>query len=293
MVDAHDEIRPTGYTCTYPNVMTLEGISGDEATPTTSQDTTLLFSRMLAGPADHTVCYFDTRVTNNWSYAYQLAKAVCFYSPWQFLYWYDEPTNSYDYVSGVPRMISEVPELEFYDLMPTVWDETRVLQAAIGQYAVIARRSGSDWFVGAMNASQNRSFTLPLDFLVRGQKYVASSYTQDPTVPTRTHVGITRSLVDSSSALSFGLAPSNGQAFRLTPAMPPGFSAIAPNPGGGVSLVLTGNLGVPWSLHSTTDLAQPPASWLLVTNSLILTNPTTLTNPTHSNLQQFFRLSTP
>jgi alpha-glucosidase len=293
MVDAHDEIRPTGYTRTYPNVMTLEGISGDEATPSTSQDTTLLFSRMLAGAADHTVCYFDTRVTNNWSYAYQLAKAVCFYSPWQFLYWYDQPTNSYNYVSGAPRMISEVPELEFYDLMPTVWDETRVLQAAIGQYAIIARRSGGNWFIGAMNAGQNRTFTLPLDFLLPGQTYVANSYAQDLTVATRTHIGISRSLVDTSSVLSFSLAPSNGQAWRITPAMPPGFRAIAPNPGGGISLVLTGNLGVPWSLHSTTDLAQPPSTWLIVTNSLILTNPTTLTNPRQTNPQQFFRLSTP
>jgi alpha-glucosidase len=293
LVDAHDEIRPTGYTRTYPNIMTLEGISGDEATPTTSQDTTLLFSRMLAGAADHTVCYFDTRVTNNWSYAYQLAKAVCFYSPWQFIYWYDQPTNSYNYVSGAPRMISEVPELEIYDFMPTVWDETRVLQAAIGQYAIIARRSGSDWFIGAMNAGQNRTFTIPLDFLVLGQRYVANSYAQDQTVATRTQVGISRLLVDASSMLSFNLAPSNGQAWRLTPAMPPGFSAIAPNPGGGISLVLTGNLGVPWSLHATTDLSKPQSSWSIVTNSLILTNPTTLSNPKQTNTQQFYRLSTP
>jgi hypothetical protein len=190
-------------------------------------------------------------------------------------------------------MISEVPELEFYDLMPTVWDETRVLQADIGQYAIIARRSGSDWFIGAMNAGQNRTFTLPLNFLVPGQEYVANSYAQDPTVATRTHVGIGRSLVDASSVLSFNLAPSNGQAFRLTPAMPPSFSAISPNPGGGISLVLTGNVGVPWSLHSTTDLAQPQSNWSLVTNSLILTNPTTLTNPRQTNPQQFYRLSTP
>jgi hypothetical protein len=58
--------------------MTVEGISGGETTPTTAQDTILLFSRMLLSGADHTVSYFDSRVTNNWSYAYQLAKAVCF-----------------------------------------------------------------------------------------------------------------------------------------------------------------------------------------------------------------------
>jgi alpha-glucosidase len=294
LVDAHDEYRPTGYTRTYPNVLTVEGISGDEATPTTSQDTTLLFSRMLAGSADHTVCYFDSRVTNNWSYAYQLAKAVCFYSPWQFIYWYDRPTNSYNYVSGAADMISEVPELEFYDLMPTVWDETRVLQAAIGQYAVIARRNGTDWFLGVMNAGQSRTFNLPLDFLVPGRKYVANTYAQDPTVATRTHVGITRALVNSSTVLSLTVGASNGQALRLTLATPPGFSSIVPAPGGGVSLVLTGSVGVPWSLHATTDLAQAPSSWSVLTNSLISTSPTTITEPSSAVLpRQYYRLSTP
>ena len=50
-----------------------------------------LFCRMLAGPADITVCYYDERVDKQASHAYQLAKAVCFYCPWQFLYWYDRP----------------------------------------------------------------------------------------------------------------------------------------------------------------------------------------------------------
>jgi alpha-glucosidase len=293
MVEAHDEIRPTGYTRTYPNLMTLEGISGDETTPSTSQDTTLFFSRMLAGAADHTVCYFDVRVTNNWSYAYQLAKAVCFYSAWQYIYWYDQPTNTPNYVSGAPRMITEVPELEFYDYMPTVWDETRVLQGAIGQYAVIARRSGSDWFIGAMNAGQTRTFTIPVDFLTPGQKYIANTYAQDVTVPTRTHVGITRTVVDASSNLSFTLGPSAGQAFRLTTAVPPGFSAITPVPGGNVSLVLTGKLGVPWSLHATTDLSRPASNWSTLTNSLLTISPTNLITPTANASQYYYRLSTP
>jgi len=124
MADVHDEYRMTGYPRTYPNFMTAEGISGDETTPTPGQDTTLLFTRMLAGAADHTVCYFDARVANNWTHAYQLAKAVCFYSPWQFLFWYDRPANS-PVFSGSPPIIGDEPELEFYDALPTVWDDTR------------------------------------------------------------------------------------------------------------------------------------------------------------------------
>ena len=187
-------------------MMTVEGIGGDETTPINCTGLHALFSRMLAGPANHTMCYFDSRVTNNWSYAYQLAKAVCFYSPWQFIYWYDRPTNSYGYVSGAPDMITEVPELEFYDYMPTVWDETRVLQGSIGQYAVIARRSGANWFVGAMNAGTTRTFNLPLNFLPPGQPYVLNNYQQDATVPTRTQVRIDRYVVDSTTNLTLTLA---------------------------------------------------------------------------------------
>ena len=91
MVDVHDEYRPTGYTRTYPNLMTVEGISGDETSPVNRQTLTLQFMRFLAGPADNTICYYDARVDKNATHAFQLAKAVCLYSPWQFLYWYDRP----------------------------------------------------------------------------------------------------------------------------------------------------------------------------------------------------------
>ncbi len=218
MVDVHDEARPTGYSRTYPNLMTLEGIRGDEEAPPASQELATLFTRMLAGAGDHTVCYFESRVTNKWSHAYQLAKAVCFYSPWQFLYWYDRPTNSSGYVSGGNAMISEVPELEFYDRLPVVWDDTRVLDGAIGQYAIIARRSGTDWFLGAMNAGTNRAFKVILDFLTPGQNYVLHTYLHDAELTTRTHVRIDRSTADSKSTWSFSLPASSGQAAWLTPA---------------------------------------------------------------------------
>ena len=94
MVDVHDEYRPTGYSRTYPNLMTQEGIGGDETSPTNEQTLTILFTRMLAGAGDNTICYYDSRVDRNASHAYQLAKAVCLYSPWQFIYWYDRPAGS-------------------------------------------------------------------------------------------------------------------------------------------------------------------------------------------------------
>ncbi len=292
MLDVHDEFRPSGYARTYPNFMTAEGISGDETTPTATQDMTLLFSRMLVGGADHTVCYFDSRVTNNWSYAYQLAKAVCFYSPWQFVYWYDRPTNSSGYVSGGNDMITEVPEMEFYDYMPAVWDETRVLQGSIGDYAVVARRTGAQWFIGAINANSTRTFSVPLSFLTSGQKYIESVYSQDPAVPTRTHVRIDRLVVDSTATLTLTLDASRGQAIRLLPADPPEIQSVSRLSNGGFALTITGIVSQPYSIWTSPNLALPATNWTLVSSGLITNTPFTL-NGFLPQTQSFYRCSTP
>ncbi|MBN1985084.1 MAG: glycoside hydrolase family 97 catalytic domain-containing protein, partial [Prolixibacteraceae bacterium] len=103
MVDIHDEYRPTGFSRTYPNLMTQEGIRGDEESPTNVHTLVTLFTRMLAGAGDNTICYYAPRVTETMSgHVSQLAKAVMMYSPWQFLYWYDRPPNSSDVIGGVP-----------------------------------------------------------------------------------------------------------------------------------------------------------------------------------------------
>jgi len=218
MVDIHDEYRPTGYSRTYPNLMTQEGIAGDETKPSNSLTLTILFTRMLAGAADNTICYYDRRVDDNASHAYQLAKSVCFYSPWQFLYWYDRPSSSPRRAGGAGggrNVIGDEPELEFFDHVPTVWDDTKVFHGKIGEYAVIARRSGGSWFIGCMNADEPHTFDVPLDFLEKGRQYIAHIYSDDPSVPTRTHVKISRFIVDSSSVLKAELPPRSGQAVRI------------------------------------------------------------------------------
>jgi alpha-glucosidase len=221
MVNIHDEYRPTGFSRTYPNLMTQEGIAGDETSPSNEQTLTILFTRMLAGAGDNTVCYFDPRVPRNACHAYQLAKAVCLYSPLQWLYWYDRPAPSPRDVGGAGgsrNVIGNEPELEFFDQLPTVWDETRVIHGRVGQLAVIARRSGSSWFVGWMNAGQPRSVDLPLDFLEPGRRYRAHVYRHDPLVGTRTHVRIDRMTVDSTTVMKAALSAQGGQAARIVPA---------------------------------------------------------------------------
>jgi alpha-glucosidase len=222
MVDIHDEYRPTGYSRTYPNLMTQEGIGGDETSPTNEQTLAILFTRMLAGAGDNTICYYNTRVQENASHAYQLAKAVCLYSPWQFVYWYDRPRGSPGAKGGAggqAGVIGDEPELEFFSHVPTVWDETRVIHGAIGQYAVIARRSGQAWFLGAMNNSQARTLPVSLDFLAEGQKYRARIYCDDSQVETRTHVRIDTQIVTSDTVLQIELAPRCGQAVHLLPSI--------------------------------------------------------------------------
>ncbi|MBN2269611.1 MAG: glycoside hydrolase family 97 N-terminal domain-containing protein [Sedimentisphaerales bacterium] len=219
MVDIHDEYRPTGYSRTYPNLMTQEGIGGDETSPSNSQTLTILFTRMLAGAADNTICYYDGRVDKNATHAYQLAKAVCFYSPWQFLYWYDRPQTSPSKAGGAGGSrggIGDEPELEFFDHVPTVWDETMVIHGKIGEYAVMARRSGDDWYIGCMNSNEPRTLDIPLTFLDKGRQYTAHIYSDDPAVPTRTHVKTERLGVTAETILNATMTAQGGQAVRIT-----------------------------------------------------------------------------
>ncbi len=220
MVDIHDEYRPTGYSRTYPNLVTQEGIGGDETSPTNEQTLNILFTRMLAGAADNTVCYFDSRVTKNATHASQLAKAVILYSPFQVLYWYDRPADAPRKAGGAGgefNVISETPELEFYDALPTTWDDSKVLYGNIGKYAAIARRSGKEWYIGAMTAGEARTFQIPLYFLTPGVKYTASIYEHDPGTPTPTHIKITHIQVDASASLSISVGANSGAAIRITP----------------------------------------------------------------------------
>jgi alpha-glucosidase len=207
MVDVHDEYRGTGYSRTYPNLMTVEGIGGDETSPANEQTLILQFARYLAGPADNTICYYDKRVDANASHTYQLAKSVCLFSPWQFLFWYDRPASSQD-----------EPELEFYNHVPTVWDDTKVLHGRIGEFSAVARRRGEEWFIGVMNSKEARTLDLPLGFLEKGKRYAAHVYSDDPTAATRTKVKVERFAVTPETTLKAAVTEKGGQAIRIAPA---------------------------------------------------------------------------
>jgi alpha-glucosidase len=213
VIDIHDEYRPTGFSRTYPNLLTQEGIRGDEETVPNSHTLITMFTRSLAGAADNTVCYYNKRVETMGSHASQLAKTVCIFSPLQFLYWYDKapaaPVKD-DALWGNTNTIGNEPELEFFNNVPTVWDETLVLTAEIGEIGVIARRKGNDWWIGGINGETTREIKVDFSFLKEGSNYSAKIYTDDETVKTRTQVRIEEKEINSKSKMNLEVKANNG-----------------------------------------------------------------------------------
>jgi hypothetical protein len=158
IVNIHDIFRPKGMTRTYPNLVTQEGIRGEERKPQADHHTILPFVRFLQGSADYTPRYIKGSGILC-TQAHQLALPFIFYSPIQSLFW-AEPANA---VQQTVRWYA--PELVVWLLMPTVWEDTRVLAGSIGEHAVIARRVGLDWFVGAITNLDPRHLSLNISTL--------------------------------------------------------------------------------------------------------------------------------
>lgn len=152
MVDIHDEFRLTGIQNTYPHVLTVEGIHGNEEMPVARHNAALVYTRFLDGPGDYTPCWKVGRVKN--TLAHQLAMPAVYTSGWQFLFWYQRP----DQIDEGNRA------LDFWREIPAEFDEVRHLQGRIGEFAVVARRAGEKWFVGCLNAGEVRAFEVPLSF---------------------------------------------------------------------------------------------------------------------------------
>ena len=204
MVNIHDDWRPTGEQRSWPNLVTSEGVRGNEEMPDATHNTVLPFTRYLAGAADYTICYYNARIKT--THAHQLALAAIYYSPLQTLYWYD-----------LPAMSGDEPELAFWDKIPASWDDTRVLQGAPGQFVSTARRKGDEWFVGTITNNDARTIKVKLDFLTPGKRYLATIYADDPQAATKTKVGVRTVQVTAASIIDARLAASGGQAIWLRP----------------------------------------------------------------------------
>lgn len=202
MVNIHDEFRFSGEQRTWPNVVTVEGIRGNEEMPDANNNTTLPFTRGLAGMGDYTICYYDERIKT--THAHQLALAVVMYSPLQTLFWYDEAA---DY--------SGEKEIEFFAKVPTVWDDSRIIAGDIGQFIVTARRSSSDWYLGAITNNDARNVTVDFSFLDANTNYVARIYYDDNTSSSKTKVSIRDVEVNNRSKMDLELKASGGVALWI------------------------------------------------------------------------------
>lgn len=216
MLDLHGAYHPTGATRTWPQFLTQEGVLGAEYNKWTRRITarhnvTLPFTRGLAGPYDYTPGGFRNATPATFRIEPQtpmvqttrgqaLAMYVVFDSP--FMGVSDSPDN-YAGAAG----------FDFLRAVPASWDETRVVSGAIGERIVTARRSGKDWYVGAMTDETPRTLDVPLDFLGNG-RFTATIW-QDGATPTE--VVATTRIVTARDMISLTLAGSGGGAIRLVP----------------------------------------------------------------------------
>jgi alpha-glucosidase len=220
LVDFHGAYKPSGLRRAYPNVITREGVKGLEwnkwskdITPT--HNLTLPFIRMVAGPMDYTpgaminarpdnFRIVFTRPMSMGTRAHQVAMYVIYESPLQMMA--DSPSN----------YLKEPECVEFISGIPTIWEDTRVLEASVAEYLVLARKNGSNWYIGVMTNEKAREFTVDLSFLDEGDYSAemiedginADRYGNDYRKVTRT---ISR--VDS---VTIKLAPGGGWAAKLT-----------------------------------------------------------------------------
>ena len=220
-VNAHEPIKDTGLRRTYPNWVAREGARGMEyngwGTPINPVDheATLIFTRMLSGPMDFTpgvlsLAGKDGRTLNS-TLAKQLALYLTIYSPIQM-------------AADLPENLERYPrELAFIAGVPVDWAETDMLDGAVGDYAVIARkdRNSEDWYVGGVTDEEAREVTIPLGFLSPGKSYTATVYRDGDDADYRTarrhSIVIDTRRVSAKDTLSVRMAPGGGFAVKLAP----------------------------------------------------------------------------
>lgn len=221
LVDFHGSFKPSGLHRKYPNVMTYEGVYGLEHNKSShdispNHDLILPFTRMVAGPMDYTPGATVNATENDFhmnfihpmsqgTRAHQGALFIAFESPLQMFA--DSPSNYYK-TSDFTSFIAQIP---------TVWDETRAIEAEAGKYLTIARRSGSKWFIASLTNWDQRELSVNLNFIGEG-KYKAeilrdgvnaNRYGSDFKIETK-HVS-------GGQTLDINMAKGGGWAAILTP----------------------------------------------------------------------------
>jgi alpha-glucosidase len=219
LVDFHGAYKPDGISRTYPHVISREGVRGLENNkwstfPNPKHDLTLPFTRMVCGPMDFTPGAMKNSTLKNFNFVFtepmslgtrchQLAMYVVFESPLQMLA--DNPSN-----------YKREPEcLRFLSQVPTEWDDTKVLDAKVGDYVIVARRNGNYWYIGGMTDWTPRDMNVDLGFLPEGT-YTVEIYKDginaDKAANDYKYVSIVKTNKDQ---IKLHMAPGGGFALRI------------------------------------------------------------------------------
>ncbi len=222
MCDFHGAYKPCGLSRKYPNVVNYEGVNGLEQMKWSrfsdfdqvTYDTQIPFIRMVAGPMDYTQGAMlngtksSYRVSNSepmsqGTRCHQLAMYVVFEAPFNMLC--DTPSN-----------YEQEPECtQFIASIPTVWDQTKALDGKVGEFAVIARRSGDDWYVGGLNNWNQRQVEIDLSFLPEGQYELVNMVDGYRANAIARDFRIVKQSVDSSKKVKVTMAQGGGFAMKL------------------------------------------------------------------------------
>ncbi|HKU24271.1 MAG TPA: glycoside hydrolase family 97 protein [Candidatus Sulfotelmatobacter sp.] len=221
LVDFHGDQKPATMMRTWPNLINTEGVRGMEWSKWSwesepAHNVSLPFTRMFLGPMDFTPGAMRNATKQTFApimsqpmamgtRCQQLAMYVVYEAPLQMLS--DSPSN----------YMREPEAMEFLSVVPTVWDETRVLDAKMSEYVLLARRNGSDWYVGAMTNWTPRDLEVDFSFLPDGN-FTLDSY-QDGVNADRNasdYKKMTRQ-INKSTKLKIHLAPGGGWAGRVHP----------------------------------------------------------------------------
>jgi alpha-glucosidase len=221
LIDFHGAYKPDGISRTYPHVITREGVRGLENAkwsnlPDPKHDVTLPFTRMVCGPMDFTpgaiknatrksfAPIFDEPMSQG-TRCHQLAMYVVFESPLQMLA--DNPSN-----------YKREPEcMHFLSQVPTEWDDTKVLDAKVGEYVIVARKNGRNWFVGGMTDWTPRDYKLDFKFLPEGE-YTLEIYKDGINADRAARdYKFEKKAISNKDVLDLHLAPGGGFAIKISP----------------------------------------------------------------------------
>lgn len=223
MVNFHGCAKPTGMQRKYPNIVNYEAVRGEECskwdyTANPQHHLTFPFIRMLGGPLDYTPGSMRNATMQTFkpvdpglpsslgTRCHELAMYVVFDQPFAMLS--DSPTE-YDKYPDIMRYLSAVP---------TTFNQTKVLDAKVGEYAVVVKRKGSDWFVGAMTNWDIKSTTLNFSFLPKGKIYKADIFTDGADADTvATSYSLKTMQVSSKTILNINMAKGGGAVIHIRP----------------------------------------------------------------------------